>query len=94
MGKFINKNLKETKRIFLQRLMVSFRSLRKLRSYLVRATSCLSDRVVGTTKCGKKSCEVFMHVFEGDTFTRNVTGEAFKINHKLYYEDNCLIYLL
>ena len=46
----------ETKKVFLPRPMVSFRSPRKISSYLVRAKLYPLDRVVGSTKCGKKRC--------------------------------------
>ena len=35
-----------------------------------------------------------MNVSETKTFTSNVTGETYKINHKLTCDDNCLIYRL
>ena len=66
----------------------------KISSYLVRARLYPLDRVVGSTKCGKKRCEVSMNVSETITFTCNVTGETCKINHKLTCDNNCLIYLL
>ena len=47
----------ETKKVFSAGPMVSFRSPRKISSYLVRAKLYLLDRVVGSTKCGKKKCE-------------------------------------
>ena len=31
---------------------------------------------------------------ETDTFTSTTTDQSFKINHKLNYDDNCLIYVL
>ena len=83
----------ETKKVFSPRPMVSFRSPRKRSSYLARAKLYPLDRVVGSTKCGKKRCEVCMNVSETNTFTRYVTGETYKINHKLTCDDNCLIYL-
>ena len=36
---------------------------------------------MGSTKCDKKRCEVYVSVSEANTFTSNVTGETFKINH-------------
>ena len=74
--------------------MVSFRCPRKISSYLVRAKLYPLDRVVGSTKCGKKKFEVCMNIFETNGFTSNVTGKTYKINHKLTCDDNCLIYLL
>ena len=35
-----------------------------------------------------------MNVSETKLFTSNVTGETYKINHKLTCDDNLLIYLL
>ena len=73
--------------------IVSYRSSRKLSSYLVRAKLYPIDRTVGSKGCGKKRCEVCVNVCETDTFTSTVTGETFKINHKLNCDDKCLIYL-
>ena len=100
VGRIINKNIyllnmnEETKKLFSPRPMVSFKSLRKISSYLVRDNFYPLDRVVGSTKCSKKRCEVCMNVSETNTFISNVTGETYKINHKLNCDDNCLIYLL
>ena len=103
LGRIINKNIyllnmnEETKKVFSPRPMVSFRSPRKISSYLVRAKLYPLDRVVGSMKCGKKSCEVCMNVSETNTFTSNVTGETYKINQlfsqtlrisRLYSEEN------
>ena len=74
--------------------MVSFRSPRKLSSYLVRAKLYPIERTVGCNKCGNKRCEVDFNINETDTFTSSVTGEKFKINHKLDCNNNCLVYLL
>ena len=74
--------------------MVSFRSPRKTSIYLARAKLYPLDRVVESMKCGKKRCEVCMNISETNIFTSSVTGEAYKINHKLTCDDNCLIYLL
>ena len=100
LGRIINQNIyllnmnEETKKVFLPRPMVSFRSPRKISSYLIRVKLYPSDRVVGSTRCGKKKCEVCMNVSETNTFTSNVTGKTYKINHKLNCDDNCLIYFL
>ena len=67
---------KETKKVFSPRPVVSHRSPHKISSYLVRAMLYPLDRVVGSTKCGKKRCEVCMNVSETNTFTSNVTGET------------------
>ena len=84
----------EAKRVFTPAPMVSFRSARKLSSYLVRAKLYPIERVVGSKKCNKVGCEVCKNVSETDTFTSTVTNETFKINHKLTCDDKCLVYLL
>ena len=100
LGSIINQNIyllnmnEETKNLFSPRPMVSFRSPRKIDSYLVRAKLYPLYRVVWSTKCDKKRYEVCVNVSETNTFTTNVTGETYKINDKLTCNDSCLIYLL
>ena len=74
--------------------MLSLNSPCKISSYLVRAKLYTLDRVVGSTKCGKKRCEVCRNVSETNRFTSNVTGETYKINHKLNCDDNCLMMMI
>ena len=76
----------ETKKVFSPRPMVSFISPRKISSYLVRAKLYPLDRVVGSTKCCKKRCEVCVNVSETNTLTSNVTGETYNINRKLNFD--------
>ena len=83
----------EVKQTFTPVPMVSYRSSRKLNSYLVRAKLYPIDRTVESKGCGKKRCEVWVNVCETDTFSSTVIGESFKINHKLNCDDKCLIYL-
>ena len=100
LGRIINENFyllnmnEETKKVFLPRPRVSFKSPHKIISYLVRAKLCPLDRVVGSTKSGKERCEVCVNVSETNTFTSNVTGETYEINQKLNCEDKCLTFLL
>ena len=99
LGRIINQNIyflnmnEETKKVFTPRPMVSFRSPRQISSYLVRAKFYPLERVVTSTKCGKKRCEVCVNVSETITFTSNVTGETHEANHKLTCDDNSFIYL-
>ena len=73
---------------------MSYRSTRKISSYLIRAKLYPLERKVGSEKCGKSQCDVCLNIQETDTFTSTTTGESFKINHKLNCDDNYLIYLL
>ena len=82
----------EVKQTFTPVSMVSYRSTRKLSSYLVRAKLYPIDRIVGSKGCGKKRCEVCVNLCETDTFSSTVSWETFKINHKLNCDDKCLIH--
>ena len=70
----------EVKQTFTLVPMVSYRSSRKLSSYLVRAKLYPIDEL-RDLKSVKKRCEVCVNVSETDTFSSIVTGEMFKINH-------------
>ena len=59
----------EVKRTFTPQPMVSYRRVRKLSGYLVRAKLYSIERKVGSCKCNGKSCEVYKSVLETDTFT-------------------------
>ena len=84
----------EDKNVFTPGSIVSYRSARKISSYLVRAKFYPLERKVGSEKCGKSRCEVYVNIQETDRFTSTTTGESVKINNKVNCDDNCLIYLL
>ena len=71
------------KGVFTALPMVSYRSTRKLSSYLVRAKLYPLERKRGSYKCGNLRCLVCNNIEGTDTFTSTVTGESFKINHQL-----------
>ena len=85
---------RKAKAVFSSGLIVSFRSVRRIISYLVRAKLYPLERCVGSRQCKKRKCEVCANVTETDTFSSIVTGKTFQINHELNYDDKCLIYLL
>ena len=99
LSSIIHRNLyllymnQEVKNVFSPGPIVSYRSARKISSYLVRAKLYRLERKVGSEKCGKSRCEVCLNIQETDTFTSTTTSESFKINHKLNCDDNCLICL-
>ena len=70
---------KELKKVFPVAPIVSFKSARKLSSYLVRAKLYPLQRTVGSFKCNKPRSEVCINVTETDTFTSTATGESFKL---------------
>ena len=83
----------EVKKTFTPSPMIPFRSSGKISSYIVRAKLYPLERTVGSSKCGKKRCEVCDGISETDTFSSTITGESFKINHKFNCNDKCLVYL-
>ena len=80
--------------VFTHKPMVSFRSSRKVSSYLVRAKLYSIEGTVGFFRCGCKYCEVCKYITNTDTFTSSITGETYKINHRLDCNDKYLLYLL
>ena len=84
----------EVKSVFTPGPMISFRSARKLSSYLVRAKLYSIDRKVGSDKCCGSICQVCPNVVRTDSFSSSVTKNVYKINHRLTCNDKCLIYLL
>ena len=67
--------------------MVSFRSARKLSSYLVRAKLYPVERKVGSCKYNGNRCQLSQSISETDTFTCSNNGTTYKINHKF----NCTL---
>ena len=84
----------EVKMIFTHKPMVSFRSSRKVSSYLVRAKLYSLEGTVGFFRCECKHSEVCKYITNTDIFTSSITGETYKINHRLECNDKCFLYLL
>ena len=101
LGQVIRKNLcflyqdEEVKQVFSPAPFVSFRSVRTLRSHLVRAKIYpVGERLVGSRKCNKNRCQVCKNVIETETFQSFVDKKIYKINHRFTCSDKCLVYLL
>ena len=84
----------EVRKTFSPGPMVSFRSARKLSSYLVQAKLYPLQRKIGSSKCSIQRYEVCNNVTDTSIFSSTVTGNTFKINHSLNCDDKCLIYLV
>ena len=84
----------EVKSVFTPAPMISFRSARKLSSYLVREKLYPLERTVGLAQCKGKRCQTCHNVKEAETFTSTTMGKTFKVNHKLNCNGKCLVYLL
>ena len=100
VGRIINQNLYilSMKRVkvylFTPSSMISFRSRRKLRCYLVRPKFYPSERTIDSAQCKEKQCQTCRNVKETETFTSTTTVKTFAINHKPTYNDKYLVYLL
>ena len=70
--------------------MVTFRSSRKLSSYLVRTKLYPLERVTGSCKCHGKRRAMCLNFNERSTFTSSVTHETYKININLIVRANVL----
>ena len=87
INQIINKNLhllyidQEVKKVFARKPMVSFRSARKLSSYLVRAKLYPLKRKVGSFECKDKRCQIYLNLNETGSSASSVTKEEYKINH-------------
>ena len=66
------------KRVFTPPPMISYRSARKISSYLVRAKFYPLERKIGPCKCDNLRCLVCNNIEETDTLTSTVKGESFK----------------
>ena len=100
LSSIVNNNIyllhmdQEVKRTFTPQPMVSYRSARKLSSYLVRAKLYPIERKVGLCKCKGKRCEICKNVLETDTFTCNNDPTTYKINHQFDCNEKCLVFLI
>ena len=98
LGSTLNKNYflleinEKLKRLSLQPT-VSFRSARKLSSYLVWAELYPVERKVGSCKYNCNRYQVCQSNSETDTFTFSNDGTSYKINHKFDCNKKCLIFL-
>ena len=100
LSSIVNNNIhlirmdQEVKRTFTPQSKVSYRSVHKLKSYLVRAKLYPIERKVGSCKCNGKRCEACENVSEIDTFTCSNDQTTYKINHKFDCNKKCLAYLI
>ena len=85
----------KVERTFTPQLMVSYRSMRKLSKYLVRAVGLYPiQRKVRSCKFTGKRCEVCKNVLATDTFTCSNDQTTYKINNKFDSNEKCLVYLI
>ena len=73
----------ELKHLFTPVPMVSFRSFRKISSYLVRAKLYPVEKSVGSFNCKISRCQICAYVTETYSFISAVKTATYKINHRL-----------
>lgn len=69
-------------------------ALIKENRYLERPKVYPLERVVSSTKRGKKWLKVWVNISKANRFTSSVTSQTYKINYRLNCDKNCLIYFL
>ena len=67
--------------------MVSYRSARKIKDYIVRPKLCPLERNVGCGTCGNGRCQACKSIKVTDTFDSFTTKKRYKINHKFGCND-------
>ena len=92
LSKYLHRDL-EAKAVFTPAPMVSFRSVRKIKDYLVRAKLHPLERNVDSRKCSQSRCEK-CNIESTDLFSSTVNGETYKINHHFNCDSKCLAYLI
>ena len=91
---YLLQSREETKKVFPIPPMVSFRSSKKLKNFLVRAKLPPLEKQRGSRKCGKSRCQVCHQVNETEEFQSSFDERKYKINFKLDCDEKCVIYLL
>ena len=84
----------EVKRVFSPTPIVSCRSARKIKDFIVRSKLYPIEIKVGSHRCCNSKFQVCKSMQGIDTFSSFVTKSAYKINHNFNCNSKCLIYLL
>ena len=67
--------------------MVSYRTARKIKDYIVRPKLCPLERNVGCGTCGNGRSQACKSIKVTDTFDSFTTKKRYKINHKFGCND-------
>ena len=81
----------EVKRVFSPAPIVSYRSARKIKAYIVRSKLYSIEKKV---ESGNSRCQVLTNIQVTETFSSFVTKSPYKINHNFNCNSKYLIYLL
>ena len=83
----------EVQNVFSSPPMVSDRSARKIKDYIVRSKLYQLERNVGCGGCGNGRCQACKNIKITDTLGSFTTKKSYKINHEFDCNDTFLIYL-
>ena len=81
----------EIQKVFSPPPVVSYRSSRKIKDYIVRFKLYPLERNVGCGGCGNGRCHVSKNIKVTDTFDSFTTKKSYKLNQKFDCNDKCLI---
>ena len=84
----------EVQKVFSPPPIVSYRSARKIKDYIVRSKLYPNKRKVECRGCGSSKCQVFKSISITEEFTSFTTKKTYKINHSFDCNNKCLIYQL
>ena len=81
----------EVQKVISPPLIVSYRSARKIKDFIVRSKLYLVEKKVRCRRCGSSRCEVCKSINIIDEFTSFTTKKTYKINHSFDCNEKCLI---
>ena len=79
----------EIQKVFSHPLIVSYRSARKIKDYIVRSNLYPVERKVGCRWCGSSQCHVCKSIGITEEFTSFTTKKTYKINHSFDWNNKC-----
>ena len=88
-----NSDEEKVQKVFSPPPMVSYRCPTKIKDCIVRSKLYPFERNVGCGVCENGRCQVCKNIKVTDPCESFTTKKSYKINHKLYCDDKCLIYL-
>ena len=84
----------EVQKVFSPPPIVSYRSARKIKDYIVGSKLYPVERKVECWGCGSSRCQVCKNISITEEFTSFTTKKTYKINNRFDCNDKCSIYLL
>ena len=83
----------EVQKVFQPPPMVSYRSVRRIKDYIVTSKLYPLVRNIGCGGCRNGRCQVCKNIKITNIFNSSTTQKSYKINHRFDSNDKCLIHL-